>query len=154
MPATAPAIQAPAVRTSDVEPDRAHEGQGSSSIPLQQRVIDARLAAQGDLDILDIKGTGPSLSIVHGGGLDRVFDSAPNGVAGPIPVRMDVLMIRNGSSWGGGAVRFASPLQLANVVLANNTASLDGGALMTAEAGGMGAPALTLVRANVHDNAS
>jgi uncharacterized repeat protein (TIGR01451 family) len=80
-------------------------------------------AATGDLDItgdLIITGAGATSTTIDGGGLDRVFDIAPNGV--PVSVTINSLAIQNGmaSSAPGGAIR----VNLGAVVL--NDCSLNG----------------------------
>jgi uncharacterized repeat protein (TIGR01451 family)/CSLREA domain-containing protein len=80
-------------------------------------------AATGDLDItsdLIITGSGATSTVIDGGGLDRVFDIAPNGV--PVSVTINSLAIQNGLTSGapGGAIR----VNLGTVVL--NDCSLNG----------------------------
>jgi hypothetical protein len=88
----------------------------------------------GDLDIatsLTIQGSGPGVTIVDGGGIDRVFSVLSPSAA----VTLSGLTIRNGRAVGasGGGIRLVSGnLTLVNVIVAGNHADLDGGGLSLA----------------------
>jgi hypothetical protein len=93
--------------------------------------------ASGDLDIrknLIIQGAGPGLTIIDGGGIDRVFD-----VFGTPPppqfalVTISGLTIRNGRAAGasGGGIQVGGQvsLTLSEVIVSGNRAGLDGGGI-------------------------
>jgi hypothetical protein len=87
--------------------------------------------AGGDLDItksLIVQGAGPGLTILDGGGIDRLFNVlSPSAV-----VTISALTIRHGRATGnsGGGIRLTSgTLTLANVIVSDNHADLDGGGI-------------------------
>lgn len=85
-------------------------------------------AATGDLDIrdtVDLMGAGPSVTIIDGGRLDRVFEIGPDASATICNVT-----IHNGATLeqGGGInVLNGSRLTLANSIVANNSSTSGGG---------------------------
>jgi CSLREA domain-containing protein len=85
-------------------------------------------AVRGDLDIkqpVSIIGAGAPITIIDGGGLDRVFDIFA-------PTTISALTIRNGHSVAdGGAIENFEKLTLNNVSVAGNTADGDGGGVST-----------------------
>ena len=93
-------------------------------------------AASGDLDItadLTINGAGAPSTVIDGGGLDRVFDIAPNLV--PVSVTINSLAIRNGkaSSAPGGAIRVnTGTVVLNDCSLNGNSTDMNGGAISNA----------------------
>lgn len=85
--------------------------------------------ATGDLELLEeveIRGAGPGLTIVDGGGLDRIFEVAPSG--GSFAVVIEGLTIRNGSAAGGGGILNNGNLTLRHCVVTQNTTNNSGGA--------------------------
>ncbi len=84
--------------------------------------------AGGDLDIsknLTIQGAGAGVTIIDGGGIDRVFDIPPLASA-----TISSLTIQNGSPSNfasGGGVRNAGNLTLTDVVVNGNVAAAAGG---------------------------
>lgn len=83
--------------------------------------------ATGDLDVLQnvtITGAGAGVTIIDGGGLDRVFD-----VTSGITASISDLTLRNGVATGdaGGALFSGATLTMSNVEVTGNTA--DSGAL-------------------------
>jgi predicted outer membrane repeat protein len=82
----------------------------------------------GDLDInidLTIQGAGAGVTIIDGGGIDRVFE-----IPGPRTVTMSGMTIRNGNPGGdpgGGGISSHGNLTLTNVTVSGNTASDGGG---------------------------
>jgi hypothetical protein len=86
----------------------------------------------GDLDVakgLTIVGAGAALTVIDGGGTDRVFD-----VLGAVNVLIGGLTIRNGNpgpSVAGGGVRVAgaSALTLSSVVVSDNVGDQGGGGI-------------------------
>lgn len=93
-------------------------------------------AATGDLDITDdltITGAGATSTTIDGGGLDRVFDVAPNGT--PLSVVFNSLAIRNGMASGvpGGAIRVnLGTVVLNDCSLSGNRSDANGGAINNA----------------------
>jgi uncharacterized repeat protein (TIGR01451 family)/CSLREA domain-containing protein len=91
------------------------------------------LAASGDLDISDdltINGAGTNTTTIDGGGLDRVFDIAPNGQTPAVTITN--LTIRNGVASGaaGGAIRInRGNVTLSGCNLTGNRADVNGGAI-------------------------
>jgi uncharacterized repeat protein (TIGR01451 family)/CSLREA domain-containing protein len=91
------------------------------------------LAATGDLDISDdltINGASTSTTIVDGGGLDRVFDIAPNGQSPTVTIQN--LTIRKGKATGaaGGAILITrGTVTLTACSLTDNQADVNGGAI-------------------------
>lgn len=90
--------------------------------------------AKGDLDILQdlvLVGAGAKLTVVDGGGLDRVFEMRNNAV-----VAMSGLTIQNGNAGSndGGGVLSKGRLVLTNAVVKNN-AGKNGGGLQANGAG-------------------
>ena len=83
--------------------------------------------ATGDLDITDeltITGAGEAVTIIDGGGLDRVFHV----IAGTVEI--SDATIRNGMASpddDGGGIRNLGTLTLANVTVSDNTARFGGG---------------------------
>src|SRR5262245_11454843 len=86
--------------------------------------------AGGDLDItrdLTNQGAGPGVTIVDGGGVDRVFH-----VFSGAAVTISGVTIRNGRTTGtpGGGIRLSSgSLTLVNVAVSGNHSGLDGGGI-------------------------
>ena len=85
--------------------------------------------AGGDLDItesLTIQGAGEGMTIIDGGGIDRVFD-----IIFADGVSISGMTIRNGKEtdegFGGGVDNFAGSLTLSNVSISGNSADLGGG---------------------------
>ena len=84
-------------------------------------------AATGDLDItapLAIIGTSSNLTIIDGGGLDRVFDIHNGSVV------ISSLTVRNGNAGGfvfGGGILNEANLTLTNTIISNNIAGSGGG---------------------------
>ncbi len=75
----------------------------------------------GDLDLtksLTIQGLGPGLTVIDGGGIDRVFDINPTGLAG-VNVTLAGMAIRNARPTG---IRNAGTLTLADVSISDNVA--------------------------------
>ncbi len=89
--------------------------------------------ASGDLDILKnltIQGAGAGVTILDGGGIDRVFDIDPSGSG--ITVVMSGLTIRNGNPGAGkngGGIESGGTLTLTNVTISGNTAPGGGGGI-------------------------
>jgi len=91
-------------------------------------------ALDGDLDILDelvISGAGPGVTIIDGGGIDRVFDilTAAN------TVEIQGVTIQNGESNAGGGVLNAATLTLRNCEITGNHADIGGGGVFNHLAG-------------------
>lgn len=90
--------------------------------------------ASGDLDILKsltIQGAGPDVTIIDGGGLDRVFE-----VVASATVTLSGMTIRNGSTGGrhsGGGILNHGALMLGSSLVSGNTASDGGGISNNAE---------------------
>ena len=102
----------------------------------------------GDLDIADdltIIGAGPSITIIDGGGLERVIEILPGSL-----VNISGVTIQNGNDSGmGGGIFNAGTLTLINSAVSNNTAEFLGGGI-----GNFGAGSLTLDRSTVSGNTS
>ena len=98
----------------------------------------------GDLDIkkdLTILGAGPSLTIIDGGGIDRVVE-----IFAPAEVSISDVAIRNGNTTGpGGGIRNGGTLALTNLVVSKNTAAGNGGGISSAGT-------LTLTNSTVSEN--
>lgn len=109
------------------------------------------IAATGDLDITDnltIAGAGALSTIIDGGGLDRVFDIAPN--VGAVTVTISGVTIRNGlaTSGSGGAIR----INLGTVTL--NDCTISGSDADTNGGGIYNAGTLTVNRCTLSDNSA
>jgi len=110
--------------------------QGTYSIAIPGSGEDA--SASGDLDItsrVTIQGAGNGLTIVSGGGLDRVFDIGESGSAG-IPVMLTNLIVRDGTDNGtnapGGVRIRAYAVTMQQVTVSDNIGEgigVDGGVL-------------------------
>ena len=99
------------------------------------------LAATGDLDVINdliITGAGPSLSIIDGAEIDRVFD-VPAGSSASLSI--SGVTIQNGradnpdENGGGVSIVGDSFLDLTNVILKSNYAEGGGGAVYSSGAG-------------------
>jgi len=89
-------------------------------------------AATGDLDVLSdvtILGAGPAVTIIDGGGIDRVFDNLDT-------LRLTSLTVEGGRNLdtsfdgGGGGIVNAAFLYLTDVVVRGNTAAVGGGGIL------------------------
>lgn len=105
-------------------------------------------AATGDLDItgnMTINGAGANVTIVDGGGLDRVFDVQKNFTAA-----ITGMTIRNGNpgAANGGGVLVQGTLTLTDVAVNGNTTTGDGGGIYDMKG------ALTLNRVTISNNTS
>jgi hypothetical protein len=105
-------------------------------------------AATGDLDItgnMTINGAGANVTIVDGGGLDRVFDVQKNFTAA-----ITGMTIRNGNpgAANGGGVLDNGTLTLTDVAVNGNTTTGDGGGIYDMKG------ALTLNRVTISNNTS
>ena len=84
--------------------------------------------ASGDVDIvksLTIEGVGPGVTIIDGGGIDRVFQ-----IDGAATVTISGVTIRNGNAGDGGfggGIENGGILTLSNVTIHGNTAGFGGG---------------------------
>ena len=110
----------------------------SGSYFLTLRGANEDAAATGDLDLtgeLAINGTGTSVPVVGGGGIDRVFD-----VLVGATVTLSRLTIQNGNPSGagtaGGGIRNAGSLTLQDCAIRNNTVQDgDGGGIANLSSG-------------------
>ncbi len=87
---------------------------------------------EGDLDLTDnvsVEGAGARLTVIDGGGIDRVFDVDPNG--DNVVAAIVGLTVRNGDAGGGegGGVRNDATLTIDRVLLTGNSAGGPGGAI-------------------------
>ncbi len=112
----------------------------------------------GDLDInqsLTIQGAGAGQTILDGGGLDRVFEINPPGLAPSVVVTLAGLTIRNGSVSGadGGGIRVAgadgssASLTVRDSVVTGNTTNGFGGGIRVNGS-------LTLINTTVSNNSA
>jgi len=100
----------------------------------------------GDLDVtctsvgcstsaaLTINGAGAGVTIIDGGAIDRVFDTAAINVANNVTIfNLNDLTVRNGNPGGavGGGVRIGNSdtVNFTNVVVSNSSSSLNGGGI-------------------------
>lgn len=115
---------------------------------------DEDLALTGDFDItddLDIKGQGPTLTIVDADGLDRVFHCDPGDPLTTHDVRISGLRIAGGSvGLGGGGVDGSCDLSLTNVSLRNNVSG--GGGAVSAFNYWAPPPKVSLLRVELKHN--
>ncbi len=84
--------------------------------------------ATGDLELLEdvqIRGAGAGLTIIDGGGLDRIFEVAPFG--GSVAAVIEGLTIRNGNADGGGGILNYTDLTLRHCAVTENTTDNSGG---------------------------
>lgn len=85
-------------------------------------IIDDDFSLDGDLDVynsLRIVGAGSDLTIIDGGGLDRLFE-----VFADASLTLERLQLRNGRhSYDGGAIRNLGSVQLRDVQLLQNRAT-------------------------------
>ena len=134
-------------------------------------------SATGDLDIttdLNITGAGPSLSVIDGGALDRVFNltsasttritgltirdgNVPDNSGGGIDsfanlTLIDVLITQNdadtGSIGSGGGIANSGPLTIIRSTISNNHARSQGGGIQN----GGPAASLTLIESTIANN--
>ncbi len=102
--------------------------------------------ATGDLDITDdvtIGGTGSAVSIIDGGGIDRVFD-----VFSGVEVTLANVTVRNGSVTGdGGGIRNDGTLTIQANQIYGNTSSGDGGGIQNDSDG-----TIALIDSNISNN--
>ena len=88
-------------------------------------------AQEGDLDLTDsveIEGAGARLTVIDGGGLDRVFDVDPG--QGGTPAAILNVTIRGGDvDSSGGGVRNGGTLTIDRCTISGNTASGPGGGI-------------------------
>ena len=86
-------------------------------------------AAEGDLDLTDaveIEGAGARVTLIDGGGIDRVFDVDPAG--GGMPATLLRLTVQGGVvSADGGGVRNGGTLTIDRCAVAGNSAGGPGG---------------------------
>ncbi|MBI3248636.1 MAG: thrombospondin type 3 repeat-containing protein [Deltaproteobacteria bacterium] len=111
-------------------------------------------AATGDLDItanLSLLGANADVTIVDGGGLDRVFQVLPGAT-----VLIDSVTVTNGNGGGGagGGVLNAGTLDLTNSRVTGNTAGLPGGGGIWSGGSVVQAASLTLLQTTVSENAA
>jgi hypothetical protein len=89
------------------------------------------LGASGDLDIrsgLTLSGTTPAQTVVHGGGLDRVFD-----ISGTVSVELAGLTITGGNLPGGlgaGVINRTAALTLTHTAVLSNASAVATGGLV------------------------
>ncbi len=85
----------------------------------------------GDIDITEslvIKGLGPDIVTVDGNNASRIFFIDDN-TAAIKAVTISGLTLTNGNDAGGGAIVSAESLTIVNSIIADNTSTVDGGAL-------------------------
>lgn len=150
-----------AIRSANLDTavDGCSAGNGDDAIALPSGLYRLALAGSsedaaltGDLDItanLSLLGANADVTIVDGGGLDRVFQVLPGAT-----VLIDGVTVTNGNGGGGagGGILNAGTLDLTNSLVTGNTAGLPGGGGIWSGGSVVQAASLTLLQTTVSEN--